>query len=78
MELGSWRLQSTSLRLRRQDFKFLRDADEQLVLLGQGATAKARGAGHSVAALHAAAAHALCVARAPPSASKVGVADGHA
>jgi hypothetical protein len=41
VELGSWRLQSTSLRLRRQDFEFLRSADGQLVMLGQGGTAKA-------------------------------------
>lgn len=44
VELGSWRLQSTSLRLRRQDFEFLRGADGQLVMLGQGGTAKASGA----------------------------------
>ena len=42
VELGSWRLQSTSLRLRRQDFEFLRGADGKLVMLGQGGTAKAR------------------------------------
>ena len=41
VELGSWRLQSTSLRLRLQDFEFLRSADGQPVRLGQGATAKA-------------------------------------
>ena len=41
VELGSWHLQSTTLRLRRQEFEFLRGNDGQPVMLGRGGTAKA-------------------------------------
>ena len=41
--LGSWRLQSTSLQLRRQDFEFVRREDGAFVVLGRGATATVSG-----------------------------------
>ena len=41
--LGSWRLQSTSLQLRRRDLEFVRREDGAFGVLGRGATATVSG-----------------------------------